>query len=82
MGGFLGDARVGKQAALASLEKAANLEQQREQSNKAMAANEKNQAVTMTASGAMTGAMIGGTSYGPIGAVVGAAAGFLLSEIF
>lgn len=43
MGGFLGDARIGKQAAMAGLKKAADLEQQREQVNKQMKANEKNQ---------------------------------------
>lgn len=85
MGGFLGDARIGKQAAMAGLKKAADLEQQRELANKQMKTNEKNQNLSMAASGAATGAMIGatfGSIGGPIGMVVGAAAGYLLSEVF
>ena len=60
----------------------ANLESQRNQANETLKANfqaaEKSQDATMMGSGAAIGMMAGG----PVGAAIGAAGGYLLSQLF
>ena len=88
MAGILGTGQGVQNQALAGMQRAATLEQARENSDRQAAAAETSQKVSTTVSGAASGAMIGGTATswsGPgavIGAVVGAGVGYLLSEVF
>lgn len=67
-----------RKRALAGLKESAAREEERDQVNKNIEQAEKQQ--TMTAAG--TGASIGMMAYGPVGAAVGAAAGFVIGELF
>ena len=78
MAGLLGVEKQTRKRAIEGLKDVSEMEQQRELANRANKTAETNQNMSMTASGAMMGAM----AFGPIGAVGGAAAGFLTSNIF
>jgi len=78
MAGLLGVEEQTRNRAIGGLEKVAAMEEERNRANRAIKTAETNQNLGMTASGAGLGFAIGG----PIGAGVGATAGFLLSKIF
>lgn len=67
-----------RKQALAGLKSSAEREEQREQANENLKQAERQQ--TMSSVGA--GASIGMMAYGPVGAAVGAAAGFVIGELF
>ena len=67
-----------RKQALQGLSDTAAKEEQREQANDSLEQAESSQRM----SGVGTGAAIGMMAYGPVGAAVGAAAGFLASELF
>jgi uncharacterized protein YcfJ len=74
-----------KQQAIAGMRDVASMENQREMANKTMAEQRKQSQISSTATGAVGGAMIGasyGGYMGPVGAVAGAAVGFLVSSLF
>ncbi|MBE3662191.1 bacteriocin [Vibrio navarrensis] len=67
-----------RRRALSGLQQSAAREELREQANENLKQAERQQ--TMSAVG--TGASIGMMAYGPVGAAVGAAAGFVIGELF
>lgn len=67
-----------RRRALSGLQQSAAREEQREQANENLKQAERQQ--TMSAVG--TGSSIGMMAYGPVGAAVGAAAGFVIGELF
>ncbi|MDB2580788.1 hypothetical protein N9X62_00135 [Candidatus Poseidoniales archaeon] len=79
--GLIGTGLKTKEQGLQALTKAAEEESRNEvmkqQIEGQMAAAEMNQGATLTSAGAATGAYLGG----PVGSLIGAAAGYLFSKI-
>ena len=82
--GLLQQGNTTKQQAMGGIRQAAQLEQNRNQANDNIDRQEKSAKTSNVATGATMGWMAGaqaGSVTGPWGAVAGAAAGFLLSEL-
>ena len=67
-----------KKQALSGLRDVAAMESKRESANEMMAAQKKQSQISTTSTAAGIGFMVGG----PVGAGIGAAAGYLLSSLF
>jgi len=82
MAGVLNTGQQIQQRALGGILRSSAMEQQREATNRQIEAQETTQKIGSTMSGAAIGAMIGSSSYPVIGTIVGAAIGYLVSEVF
>lgn len=78
MAGIIGTGDQYRRNAMSGMQRASSLEQARESQNKQLAAQETNQKISTTASGAMIGTMI----MPGWGTVIGGALGYLLGEVF